>query len=508
MDFLALSLPEAAYLYLGLALQALVRTSSLRLLPTSIVILTTLYLWTRGGVAGHLAGAARVVGYAFVSTLILILFWPEAVGRLAGAPGETDPDRVASYAATQDPAAVVITARDTGLLPEGFQVPTLLPTGFRLLLQAFAQTHLALARALNAQTHRTFAPVVPMQWLLTQNLDGAAQAAVRDWVHGCYLPAKTRLLQRAESLGLPLTFQDFLPWGNSQLQQELPLLSVTPGSQTGLGALLQRFLGLGGSLPSIQCDAYFVTTVQRVLEWLETQTTQRGTPLSQVFAQELSIPPEDQARFLLYREMLRAAGPEIPTPSLTGLYLGLRAAEALGRIGGETGDEAVRTSRRVAGGPGARVGAKLGAATGAIQGVVNQFLHIIEGISSLVGLAVFLTWWGPYILGLINLVVLGLFPIVVLWSLFPQAQFRPLATYFAVLFFTTASPLWWALVDGAARLAQGLPPAMLDNPAEWLHGQVAYYVVTALGILLIPVITGLLVFSSWRAIGGLWRGVS
>jgi hypothetical protein len=49
---------------------------------------------------------------------------------------------------------------------------------------------------------------------------------------------------------------------------------------------------------------------------------------------------------------------------------------------------------------------------------------------------------------------------------------------------------------------------MLDNPAEWLHGQVAYYMVTALGILLIPVITGLLIFSSWRAIGGLWRGVS
>jgi hypothetical protein len=495
MDFLALSLPEAAYLYLGLALQALVRASSLRLLPTSIVIVATLYLWTRGGMGGQRGWAARVVGYAFVSTLILILFWPEAI-RLAGVPGETDPDRVASYAAMQDPGAVVITASDTGLLPEGFQAPTLLPTGFRLLLQAFTQTHLALARALNAQTHRTFAPVVPMQWLLTQNLDGKAQAAVRDWVHGCYLPAKTRLLQRAESLGLVLTFQDFLPWGGSQLEQELPLLEVTPGAQTGLSALLRRFLGIGGTLPSIRCDAYFLTTVQRVMEWLETRTTPRGTPLAQVFQQELGIPPVDQVRFLLYREMLQAAGPEVPAPSLTGIYVSLRGIGVLGRIGGRARQGAV-TGRS----------AGVGAAIGAAEGAANELQRIIDGISSLVGLAVFLTWWSPYILGLINLVVLGLFPIVLIWSLFPQAQFRPLATYFAVLFFTTASPLWWALVDGAARLAQGIPPSLLDNPVEWLHGQVAYYVVTALGILLIPVVTGLLIFGSWRAIGGLWRGV-
>jgi hypothetical protein len=410
MDFLALSLPEAAYLYLGLALQALVRASSLRLLPTSIVIVATLYLWTRGGMGGQRGWAARVVGYAFVSTLILILFWPEAI-RLAGSPEATDPDRVASYAATQDPGAVVITARDTGLLPEGFQAPALLPTGFRLLLQAFTQTHLALARALNAQTHRTFAPVVPMQWLLTQNLDGEAQAAVQDWVHGCYLPAKTRLLQRAESLGLILTFQDFLPWGGSQLQQELPLLEVTPGAQTGLSALLRRFLGIGGALPSIRCDAYFLTTVQRVMVWLETQTTQRGTPLSQVFQQELQIPPEDQTRFLLYREMLRAGGPEVPAPSLTGLYLGLRGAGIIGPLLARLGIGATATALRVPGVSTVTAGRAVSSIT---QGATNEFQRILEGVSSFVGLAVFLTWWGPYILGLINLVVLGLFPIVVL----------------------------------------------------------------------------------------------
>jgi hypothetical protein len=344
-----------------------------------------------------------VVGYVCISTLLLVLFWPEAT-RLAGSPGEVKPDRVAAYDATRDPDAVVITASDTGLLPQGFTAPTLLPTGFRLLLQAFTQTRLALARALNSQAHRTFVPVVPMQWLLTQHLAGDAQAAVRDWVHGCYLPAKTRVLQRAEHLGLQLTFQDFLPWGGSELQQELPLLEVTPGQQTGLVALLQRFLGLGGTLPAIRCDAYFVTTAQRVLEWLETQTTQRGTPLAQVFAQELRIPRENQARFLLYREMLRAAGPAVPAPSLTGLYLGLRGTSILAPLLARLGIGAAASALGVPGVPTAMAG---GAITTLAQGVGNELQRMLDGMSGVVGLAVFLTCWGPYILGLVNLVVLA-----------------------------------------------------------------------------------------------------
>jgi hypothetical protein len=501
MDFLALSLPEAAYLYAGLAVQALLRSSSLRLLPAVIVIIAIFYLLSRGGLNVPQRAYAPVIGYASVSTLILVLFWPEAVGRLGGINSQTSPHQTASYAATQDPGAVILTAQATGLVPAPLQTPVLLPTGLRLLLRAFTETHLELAKAINSQTHRTFAPVVPMQWLLTQKLSGEAQAAVRDFVHGCYLPAKARLLQRAEALSVGVTFQELLPWGGSELQQELTRVEVTPGAQTGLGARIHRFLGLGGELPAIRCDAYILTTVQRVMDWLTAQHTQRGTPLSQVFQQELGLPAETQAQFLLYREMLRAAGPEVPAPSLTGVYLGLRGVGLLGSIAHGAGEG------RIAGGTGAAIGAKLGA----LRGAGNELQRILDGISSLVGIAVFLTWWGPYILGMVNLVVLGLFPIVAIWSLFPQAQFRPLATYFAVLFFTTASPLWWALADEAARLAhsaaQGGTPSLFSELVEWGNGWVAYHVVTALGILLIPIITGLLIFGSWRAIGGFWRGI-
>jgi hypothetical protein len=53
MDFLALSLPEAASLYMGLALQALVRSSSLRQLPRVMVLVWTLVLiWRAHGRPG------------------------------------------------------------------------------------------------------------------------------------------------------------------------------------------------------------------------------------------------------------------------------------------------------------------------------------------------------------------------------------------------------------------------------------------------------------------------
>ena len=503
MDFFALSLPEAAYLYEGLAVQALFRNSSLRLIPAVIVIIAIFVLLGRSHLQGDRRPLGRVVGYGCASTLILILFWPEAVGRLGGIHGQTSPHLVASYAATQDVGATIMTAQATGLVPEPLQSPVLLPTGLRLLLQAFTQTHLELAKAINSQTHRAFAPVLPMQWLLTRKLSGGAQAAVRDFTHGCLLPAKTHLMQRASNLGVGLTFQDLLPWGGSPLQRELALIQVSPGSQTGLGSLIRRFLGFSVS-DAVACDIYIQQVETQVQQWLAQQTTERGTPLSQVFQQELGVAPEDQARFLIYREMLRAAGPDIPAPSLTGTYLTLRGVGILGRVTGGVGEGVARG--RAAGGVGSSIGAGVGAAIGAAQGLGNEFQRVVDGISSLVGLAVFLTWWGPYILGMINLVVLGLFPIVILWSLFPQSQFQPLATYFAVLFFTTATPLWWALVDVAARLAQGAPPPIFTSSADWFNGYTTFFVVTALGILAIPLVTGLLIFGSWRAIGSLWRG--
>ena len=84
MDFLALSLPEAAYLYMGLAIQALVRQSSLRQLPRVLVLVWTLVLVWRA--QGRPDGYRTLVGYLGTSLMLCILFWPEAVpfGRSVG----------------------------------------------------------------------------------------------------------------------------------------------------------------------------------------------------------------------------------------------------------------------------------------------------------------------------------------------------------------------------------------------------------------------------------------
>jgi hypothetical protein len=493
MDFLALSLPEAAYLYMGLAIQAFVRQSSLRVLPGTMVLLWTLVLLWRAH--RRPGGYQAVLGYGLTCLVLLILFWPEAVvfGRLVGRT--TDASKVASYAATQDEGAEVITAEDTGQVPDTLRDPTLLAPGFRILLRAITETPLALAKTINSTAHRTFATLMPMQWLLGVELTSEVTSAMADWVHSCYLPAQTRLMQRQEGR----TLEDLLPWDNSLLRKELSAWEVTPGAQTGIA-----WLRGPNNRTTVPCDVYLDAVEFRTQAWLFELKSPRGTPLLEVFQQELGLDALMQARFLVYREMLKAAGPAVPAPSLTaqyGLLRGLSAgAGALG-AGAERGvlDKLLKIGTFWK-------GAGIGAAAGSIAELANEVQRAIDSLSWLVGLAVFLTWWGPYLVGLVNLVLIGLFPFVVLWALVPGTQFQPLAHYFVALLFTSSMPLWWALVDVASRLVATQAPAAHIPVIGMFTGYAWSTMVTTLGILLIPVVTGILLFSVFRAVGGLWRG--
>ena len=484
MDFLALSLPEAAYLYMGLAIQALVRQSSLRQLPRVVVLVWTLVLVWRA--QGRPDGYQTVAGYLGTSLLLCILFWPEAVpfGRVAGRT--TAPTQIASYAASQDPGAEVITADDTGHVPETLRDPTLLAPGFRLLLRALTETPLALARTINTQSHRTFASLLPMQWLLGIGLTTEVTAAIADWVHNCYLPVQTGTMEGREGR----TIEELLPWGNTPLRRGLATREVVPGAQTGI-----FWLRGTARTTTVRCDMYLDAVEARTQGWLYELKSPRGTPLGEVFQDELGLDAVTQARFLVYREMLRAAGPAVPAPSLTGRYALMRGASAVG-VGVTTGTAEgivswlanLFTWR----------GTRDAAVGGAIRGVGAEVQRSVEWLTWLVGLAVFLTWWGPYMVGLVNLVLLGLFPFVMLWALVPGVQFQPLAHYFVALLFTSSMPLWWALVDVASRLAAPGTPFLVAFSWSTL--------VTVLGILLIPMVTAILMFAVFRAVGSLWRG--
>src|SRR5207244_211541 len=82
---------------------------------------------------------------------------------------------------------------------------------------------------------------------------------------------------------------------------------------------------------TIRCDTYLDAVEFQTQSWLFDLKSPKGTPLLEVFQQELGMDSQQQARFLVYREILKAAGPAVPAPSLTGTYAALRAGGVAGR---------------------------------------------------------------------------------------------------------------------------------------------------------------------------------
>lgn len=494
MDFLTLSLPEALFLYVGIAVQALVRTSSLRHVPAIMVLAwTAVLLWRAATGQGRWAA---VLGYFAASLLILILFWPDLVPFGRGTGQRLDATQVGSYTAREG-GGQVVTAAQTEQVPSAFQAAVLVPPGTRLLLRIVTETPLALARTINSQTHRAFASLMPMLWLLGTDLTTDITTAVADWVHSCYLPVMTSTMAGAEGR----TVQELLPWGDSPIRRELARREVAPGAQTGITWLRGPTTG-----NIVRCDVYLEAVEFRTQAWLFELRSPKGTPLLEVFQQELGMDARQQAQFLLYREMLRAAGPAVPAPSLTGTYAALRGMSVGGRAVGGAASSAVTSWLGGAWSAGLTL---LGAGRSAGAGVGAEFQRVIDGLSWLVGLAVFFTWWAPYMIGLLNLVLLSLAPFIVLWSLIPGNQFQPWAYYVAALLFTNSAPLWWALADQAAKLAKVAAPQSDDLLLGLGNTAVAFgwsTVVIVLAVLIIPVATSLVFFGVLRNVASLLRG--
>jgi hypothetical protein len=491
VDFLVLSLPEASFLYLGLAVQALLRTSSLRHLPWILVFVGTirLLIQARRGRGGYL----DVAIYIFLSAALVGLFWPEITPWSPLAGRTTDAAQVASYAASQDQDADVITAEDTGQVPETLRQPVLVPPGLRLLVRVVTELPLGLGRVINSQTHKTFASLMPMAWFLEVELPADALAAVGDFTHACYLPTLLEMLNGQEGR----TIEDLLPFGNTPLRGQLAQHSVIPSAQNGMTWL--RGPNPNNTTP---CTVYLSALELQAQHWLSELKSPKGTPYLELFETELGLAPETQGALLLYREMLHAAGPGVPAPSLAAQYAKIRSGSVVGNIleGAATGGVIGRSW----------LGAGVGALTGLFRGVNGEWQQSLEGLTWLVKTAMFLVWYSPYILGFVNLVLLGLFPFVLLWSLMPGTQFQPLAHYILALLFTCSAPLFLALVDQAARLGSQQPPAIDGAMGTAWSAFITMGLwsasLTALGLLLIPVVAGLMYFAAFRAVGNLWRG--
>src|SRR5262249_43925585 len=151
-------------------------------------------------------------------------------------------------------------------------------------------------------------------------------SAIADWVHACYVPIVTGTMEAQEGR----TTNDLLPWGDTPVSRALATRSVTPGSQTGINWI--QGPSTGNMTP---CNVYLEAVTFQTQNWLGEMKSPNGTPLNEVFQQELQLDPRTQAQFILYREMLRAAGPAVPAPSLSAAYATLRGLSVGGQaVGG------------------------------------------------------------------------------------------------------------------------------------------------------------------------------
>ena len=116
---------------------------------------------------------------------------------------------------------------------------------------------------------------------------------------------------------------------------------------------------------------------------------------------------------------------------------------------------------------------------------INGVSQMVDSVGNWIGGAVFTIMWAPYVLGIFNMVLLALMPVVVLYSLNTRSQFVPLLTYFALLAGTTGTPLWWALVDLAAnsvKPASGGLWDILQDPAAFASANLLSIGVTVVGV--------------------------
>src|ERR1051325_4302856 len=111
MDYFVLSLPEASSLYLGLAIQTLLRQSSLRHLVWILVLGgMAVLVWRHAGRPHALRPA---IAYLATSLVLCILFWPNITPFTSLTARPLAASQVASFSASQDDGASVITAADT-----------------------------------------------------------------------------------------------------------------------------------------------------------------------------------------------------------------------------------------------------------------------------------------------------------------------------------------------------------------------------------------------------------
>ena len=532
---------DADYLYLGLALQQLMRRSSLAALPMTAVIGCTLWLLWRRATGWRPEPLASIGAYVVTSTLILTLFWPEAV-RFGQVYRDVTPAEVqdvisndggARLAAGDATSAADGLARSGGALDLAAMVGTggaQVPMTFHLILSALVDVPVAFGRAINAEATRPFEELDGFEKLnrladaLPSDVDamfdiyfrvGNAKANDGDTtggkLDGCHYPAAARL--RA------------VHGGEVTLEQTYPWATAAPGVVT-LRSMLGKeaedddvwvriwdgwkrdfiFANSGGAYVEGRnavpgwawCDDLYDHGIENALEhFLSSTTTESGASYATMISTATGMPVQDQARFVFMVQAGKVRQEAIEHGSFDML--------ANRYVGASTASLGVRAAEGAAAG-GGFWGAVAGlgkALIGRVGGEINRVLEFMRP-------AILLLMFAPYVTGIMAATVLAFFPVVVIWSVFPGQHFKPLMNYFLVLLFTQSAPIWWAMGDALADVALhhlGTPgTGAIADVGQFVAGYAGAVVVGVLSVFLVPVLEAVVLFGSWRVVGGLFKG--
>ena len=480
VQYRTLSLVESAYLYSGLALQQLLRASSLRHLPQVIMVSCTIWLVYRRVTSPRPQPFAGIVAYLVSCGIILVLFWPEAAPRYTSGLTQVFPGAVTSYVAERN-AMGTTDAGTSGLVPVNLQVAggASVPRFFDLLLRVATSVPLTLGEAIDGGLERPFERVAVLDALMQQEVPASLTGSMPDFVKECYQPAMAKLPGSNTSY----TFEDIVPWSTDMATQ---LAGIKLGANKGIFAMIKSWFGFGSD--TITCDVFYQNMETAVSNHLAGEATQQGSTKQAVYQSQLGMSAEAQARFYVYRELRRHLGPAVDDPNRVTNYKRAvdAAASAIGVVGNFDW-------------------------TAWGKSATGQAEKHLDRLSRFLAPASFLVYWAPWIVGIAMFAVVGFFPVVLLWSLFPGQHFKPIVNYFLLLIFVCSTPLWWAMVNAAADLAFNVHSPAAGTPwfagvPGFVGGNLTYVVVTVLGIIMVPVMQAILLFGSWRAIGGIWHG--
>jgi len=484
VQYRTLSLVESAYLYSGLALQAMLRLSSLRHLPQVIMVSCTMWLVYRRVTSPRPQPFAGIVAYVISCGIILVLFWPEAAPRFFGVTlTQVFPGAVTSYVAERN-AMGTDDAGTSGLVPVNLQVAggASVPRFFDLLLRVATSVPLTLGEAIDGGLERPFERVAVLSALMQQEVPASLTGSMPDFVRQCYQPAMAELAKSNPSY----TFEDTLPWSTGAGSLGSELAGIEIASNRGIFAQVKAWFGFGSD--RITCDVLYQNMETAVSNHLAGEATQQGSTKQAVYQTKLGMSAAEQARFFVHRELRSHLGPAVNDPNRVTNYK--RAVDTASSAIGVVGNFDFMAWGK--------------SATG-------QAEKHLDRLSRFLAPASFLVYWAPWIVGIAMFAVVGFFPVVLVWSLFPGQHFKPIVNYFLLLIFVCSTPLWWAMVNAAADLAFNVhsPPAgtpWFAGVPGFVGGNLTYVVVTVLGIIMVPVMQAILLFGSWRAIGGIWSG--